>query len=281
MTGCFLSIVDNLLDLLSKKAHLKIDKTVQRADSDVLVETLSFAMILVLYAFLRLFGYGVHTHHVLDEPISMISIIFPMITFAIFTKTLPWLAEFRKLKLYCHPKTSVLWYRYELFAAFLFGYLWDHPVTSKVSGLMREEIIGRKSHELEGNIIVLSLFFLMADWYWRGRSSSPPLTTSTSGFSISKCILDLAAKSSADPVLRTKTFFTFLSISISALTCAVAGYNNSLALFGAALLTIFNSNKIILSLVKGFVSNSKPSKMFNFGLASVESLVCNNFQTKS
>ena len=120
MAGCVLAITSNLLRLLAKKEHLKIDKGVQRADSEVLVDAGNFGFLLVCYALARLIGFGVLTNHVLDEPISMVSIVLPMITLGILTKTLPWLADFRKLKLFCPPKTSVLWYRYELFSAFLF-----------------------------------------------------------------------------------------------------------------------------------------------------------------
>lgn len=266
MTGCILSLASNLLSILKKREHLKIDKAIQRADSDVLVDAGSFGILVVCYSFMRLCGYGV-----LDEPISIVSIVIPMITLAILTRTLPWLADYRKLKFYCHPKTSVLWYRYELFTAFLFGYIWDHPVTTKVSGLMRDEIIVRKSHELETDIVILSLCFLMADWYWRGRPSSLIVVNTNRGRF--KLIFDFIARISEDPLSRSKTFFAFLSIVISALTCVSAAYNNSLALFAAGLLTLFHSNNVILSLVGGLVSSSKPSKMFNFGLSSLEILI--------
>jgi len=272
MTGCVLAVTSNILSLLAKREHLKIDKAIQRADSEVLVHAGSFGILLVSYSLMRLSGYGVLTKHVLDDPISMVSIVLPMITLAILTKTLPWLADFRKLKSYCHPKTSVLWYRYEIFSAFLFGYIWDHPVTTKVSGLMREEIIGRKSHELEIDIIILSLCFLMADWYWRGRPS-PSVMVNTNRGSWIKLIIDFIGRISEDPLSRSKTFFASLSIAFSALTCFTAAYNNSLALFAAALLTLFHSSNVIISVVGGLVSNSKPSKMFNFGLSSLEILV--------
>jgi len=269
MTGCAFSIASNLLGLMKKREHLKIDKAIPRADSEVLVDAGSFVILLLWYSLMRLCGYAVLPHHVLDDPISMVSIVLPMITLAILTKTLPWLADYRKLKLYCHPKTSVLWYRYELFSAFLFGYIWDHPVTTKVSGLMREDIIGRKNHELEIDIIILSLCFLMADWYWRGRPS-PSAVVNTNRENGMKLIFDLIAGISEDPLSRTKTFFALLSFVFSAFTCVTAAYNNSLALFAAGLLTLFHSNNVIISLVGALVSNSKPSKMFNFGLSSLE-----------
>ena len=64
MAGCVLSITSNLLRLLAKKEHLKIDKGVQRADSEVLVDAGNFGFLLVCYALARLIGFGVLTNHV-------------------------------------------------------------------------------------------------------------------------------------------------------------------------------------------------------------------------